>query len=220
MIRSAVVFLAAAVSLPLAAQTPATPPPANLYAQYLVDTTATRHPELLQLDLHATPPGGAESVIIASKDAARLGHKSDRDDVEVFKTGTPRVEINRSGDQNVETEVQFFDVNRRTLGTVEMTFPYVAGLDEDALIKKAVSIRDELSRRILDGASLFDRPNSTPKCRPTLMRSFWSTTPWRGIPRWRLWPCTPGRRKAVPTIRSLHRISGGSASRRTQAISR
>jgi iron complex outermembrane receptor protein len=156
MIRSAVVFLMAAVALPLAAQTPATPPPANLYAQYLVDTTATRHPELLQLDLHATPPGSAESVIIASKDAARLGHKSDRDDVEVFKTGTPRVEINRSGDQNVETEVQFFDVNRRTLGTVEMTFPYVAGLDEDALIKKAVSIRDELSRRILDEASLFE----------------------------------------------------------------
>ena len=40
MIRSAVVFLAAAVALPLAAQTPATPAPGNLYAQYLVDTTA------------------------------------------------------------------------------------------------------------------------------------------------------------------------------------
>src|SRR5207253_5740428 len=62
----------------------------------------------------------------------------------------------RSGDQNVEAEVQLFDVNRRTIGTVEMTFPYVAGLDEDALVKKAVSIRDELSRRILDEASLFD----------------------------------------------------------------
>jgi iron complex outermembrane receptor protein len=156
MIRSAVVFLAAAVALPLAAQTPATPTPANLYAQYLVDTTAARHPELRHLDLHATPPGSAESVIIASKDATRLGHKSDPDDVEVFRAGTPRVEINRSGDQNVEVEVPLFDVNRRTIGGVEMTFPYVAGLDEDALIKTASSIRDELSRRILDGASLFD----------------------------------------------------------------
>src|SRR5438105_7917181 len=156
MIRSAVIFLAAAVALPLAAQTPATPAPGNLYAQYLVDTTAARHPDLLHLDLHATPPGSAESEIIASKDAARRGHKSDRDDVEVFKTGTPRVEINRSGDQNVEAEIQLFDVNRRTIGTVDMTSLGVAALVVHAFVKTAVSIRDELSRRILAAASLFD----------------------------------------------------------------
>ena len=157
MIRPAILFLAAVVALPLSAQTPTAQAPAKAYAQYLVDTTASRHPELLQLDLHATAPGTTEMAIIAAKNPARLGHKSDPDDVEVFKTGAPRVEINRIGDQNVETEVQLFDVNRRAIGAVEMTFPYVAGLDEDALVKKAVSIRDELSRRILEGESLFDQ---------------------------------------------------------------
>jgi iron complex outermembrane receptor protein len=156
MMRCTVLFLAALSALPLFAQTPAAPAPARLYAQYLVDTTAARHPELRQLDLHVTPPAGAESVIIASKDPARLGHKSDPDEIEVAKTGTPRVEINRTGDQNVETEVQLFDVNRRPIGSVEMTFPYVAGLDEDALVKKALSVRDELSRRISERESLFD----------------------------------------------------------------
>ncbi len=156
MMRFTVLFLAALGAPPLFAQTPAAPAPARLYAQYLVDTTMARHPELRQLDLHVTPPAGAESVIIASKDPARVGHKSDRDDVEVAKTGTPRVEINRTGDQNVETEVQLLDVNRRPIGSVEMTFPYVAGLDEDALVNKALSIRDELSRRILERESLSD----------------------------------------------------------------
>ena len=50
MIRPAILFLAAVVALPLSAQTPTAQAPAKAYAQYLVDTTASRHPELLQLD--------------------------------------------------------------------------------------------------------------------------------------------------------------------------
>jgi serine protease Do len=38
---------------------------------------------MLQLDIHATPPGSAESIIVASKDPARLKHKSDADDITV-----------------------------------------------------------------------------------------------------------------------------------------
>jgi len=44
MIRPAILFLAAVVALPLSAQTPAAQAPAKTYAQYLVDTTASRHP--------------------------------------------------------------------------------------------------------------------------------------------------------------------------------
>lgn len=156
MIRIALLCVVAAAALPLGAQTPVTPAPANLYAQYLVDTTILWHPELRELDLHATPPGDAASKIVASKNPGRIGHQSDSDDVRVIKTGEPRVEINPSGDQNVEAEVQLFDVERRPIGALEMTFPYVAGLDQDALVRTAADIRDQLSRRILDEASLFD----------------------------------------------------------------
>ena len=69
MIRIAFCFVATAVALPLSAQLPATPAPAapglttqataKSYAQSLVDTTVARHPELIELDLHATPPGSS-----------------------------------------------------------------------------------------------------------------------------------------------------------------
>ncbi len=154
-------LVAAAIGLPLTAQaqarknveeTMAPVPGRKSYAQDLLERTASRHPELIEFDIHAMPPGAAQSVIVASKNPGRIGKPTDRDDLEVFKTGTPRVEINKVGDNNVEVAVPLEDVTGRAIGTVEMTFPYVAGTDEDALIQKATAIKDELRRRIAYGA--------------------------------------------------------------------
>jgi TonB-dependent siderophore receptor len=149
-----------AMRLAQAGDTPAatTPAPAKSYAQELVDRTAARHRELMELDLHATPPGASSSVIVASRNPARIGRPSDADDVEVAKTGTPFVEINRSGDQNVEVHLPLLDVNREIIGELEMTFPYPpgSGFDEDGLIKAGEKTRDEMARGILDLQSLVD----------------------------------------------------------------
>lgn len=118
------------------------------YAQDLVDRTVARHPELLEMDIHASPADGSPSVIVASKNRQRIGKATDSDDLEVFRTGTPRVEINSKGDQNVEVAIQLRNVSNRAIGTVELTFPYVAGTDNDALIEKAEKIGDEVRRRI------------------------------------------------------------------------
>ena len=128
----------------------------KVYAQELVDWTLGRHPELLALDLHATPPNSVVSVIIASKNPGRVGNKSDPDDLGVIKTGTPFVEINKLGNQNVEVHVPLLDVDRRAIGEVEMTFPYPSGFDKDVLIKAGEKIRDEIGRRILDLDSLVE----------------------------------------------------------------
>src|SRR5262249_6202451 len=80
----------------------------------------------------------------ASKNPERIGNKTDPDDLEVFKTGTPRIEINPAGDQNVEVAFQLQDVTGRPVGTVEMTFPYPPGTDKEALVEQAEEIRDEL----------------------------------------------------------------------------
>ena len=162
MIRSAVLFLAAVVALALAAQTPAAQAPTKTFAQYLVDLTLARHRELLELDVHATPPGSTQSEIIAAKSADRIGHKSDPDDLEVAKTGSPRVEINKTGDYNVEVEIPLLDDRRRTIGSVEMTFPYVAGFDQEALIKKAEGIRDELAVQMSSVAALVEPVRGEP----------------------------------------------------------
>jgi iron complex outermembrane recepter protein len=158
--QCALLAVAVAASLEAQAQAPRpniaeTMPPVagrKSYAQDLVDRTAVRHPELLALDIHATPPGSDESVIVASRNPERLGKRTDRDDVEVFKTGTPRSEINQQGNNNVEVAVQLQDVTGRAVGVVEMTFPYVAGTDEAALLAKAQAIANGLRRRIAYGA--------------------------------------------------------------------
>jgi TonB-dependent siderophore receptor len=135
------------------------------YAQELVNRTVARHPDLIELDVHAVPPNAAETVIIAAKNTARIGKKSDPDDLDVIKTGTSFVEINRTGDQNVEVHVPLVDVNRTTIGEVEMTFPYPpgSGFDQDGLIAAAERIRDGMARRILDRASLFEPLQFDPK---------------------------------------------------------
>ena len=153
-------LVAAAVGFPLVAQAQSRPniaetmapiPGRKNYAQDLVDRTAARHPELLELDIHATPPGSSQSVIVASKNRARIGNRTDRDDLEVFKTGEPRIEINSAGDNNVEVALQLQAVTGQPVGSVEMTFPYPPGTDQEALLKKAEKIGNELRSRISSG---------------------------------------------------------------------
>ncbi|HVS56242.1 MAG TPA: TonB-dependent receptor plug domain-containing protein, partial [Casimicrobiaceae bacterium] len=124
------------------------------YAQYLVDTAVARHPELVQLDVHATAPGTTQSTVIAAKTRDRVGQVSDIDDVEVSRTSQPRVRINHHGDDNVEVALPLFDIYRKVIGSVEFTLPYPPGTDQDALVAKAAQYREEMSRRILDSESL------------------------------------------------------------------
>ena len=153
--------MASVTGLPLAAFAQSRPnfaeimapvPGRKSYGQDLVERIASRHPDLLELDLHAVPPGSDRSVIIAAKSESRVGKASDSDDITVARTGNPRVEINQAGNNNVEVAVPLQDVAGRPIGTVEMTFPYVSGTDQDALVQKGTAIADELRRRIAYGA--------------------------------------------------------------------
>jgi len=47
------------------------------------------------------------------------------------------VEINKTGDNNVEVAVQLQDVTGARSARSRWTFPYVAGTDQEALVKKA-----------------------------------------------------------------------------------
>jgi iron complex outermembrane recepter protein len=167
MVRIAILLLAVGIAIPLFAQTPAAQTPAmqaptteasaKTFAQQLVDETLASRPELLDVEMHATPPGSSESVFIASKRPERVGMKSRPHDIAVFRTGTALVEVNAAGDQNVEVQLPLLDVRGRAVGSVEVKFPYPpgSGLDTDLLQKKAERIRDELSRRISNLDSLF-----------------------------------------------------------------
>ncbi|MFC5520642.1 TonB-dependent receptor [Polaromonas jejuensis] len=129
---------------------------AKTHAQALVDRTVAEYPELLELDLHAVPPQGSHSAIVAARSAKRIGNRTDPDDLEVYKTGTPFIEVNQTGDQNVEVHLPLFDAQRRIVGVIELTFPYPpgSGNDKTTLIRMGEKIRDTLAPLIPQAASL------------------------------------------------------------------
>ena len=170
MARLSVLLIVLTTALSVFAQAPAAPAvpspepvPGETYAQYLVDSIVARHAELVELDLHAAAPGSAQRGIVAAKTRARVGKPSDPDDDAVLRSGEPRVEINRRGDQNVEVELQVFDIYKQPIGVAEFTFPYPPGTDEQALVGIAAQYRDEMGRRILDLAALFEPVQLDPR---------------------------------------------------------
>ncbi len=145
-----------AITLPLSAQTPA-----KIYAQELVDETVAKHPEVVVLAMHVTPPNSADNVIIASN-IGRIGKKADEDDLRVIQTGKPNLEVNKTGDR-FEVELPLQDVSGNTIGAIGVVFPYKVGDDKSALQKKAEKIRDELRRRTSNVANLMEPADWDPQ---------------------------------------------------------
>ncbi|RQR40210.1 hypothetical protein DIE23_00710 [Burkholderia sp. Bp9143] len=126
--------------------------PAAPYAQQLVDTTLSAHPELTILALHVTPPAGGENVIIASN-IGRIGKPADADDLAVLDSGQPRVEPTKTGDLSVELPMH--DSGGKTIGVIGSTFHYTPGSDRAAIMQRAEQVRDELAARTPSLAALF-----------------------------------------------------------------
>jgi hypothetical protein len=138
-----------AVALPASARLPT-----KIYGQQLVDEVLTRHPEVLLIGLHVTPPGEADNVIIASN-FGRLGKKADEDDLGVIRSGHSKAEPN-AAKTRYAVELPLEDVGGSTIGALGLNFGYKDGDDEQALERKAESIRDELKRRTADAANLVE----------------------------------------------------------------
>jgi hypothetical protein len=158
--RFAFIWLVTAIALLLLAQTQvkiyAQQTPAKIYAQQLVDEAIKRHTDVLVLAMHVTPPSSSDNVIIASN-IGRIGKKADEDDLAVIKTGTPKLEVNKTGDR-FEVELPLLDASRRSIGALGVVFPYKAGDDKAKRQQQAEQIRDELARRISHVENLMEPP--------------------------------------------------------------
>src|SRR5215813_9909192 len=156
--RLALLWFITTIALPLSALPAACiyaqEAPAKTYAQKLVEDTLANHPEVATLAIHATPPNSKENVIIASN-FGRIGKKADADDLSVIKTGRPKMEVNKAGDQ-FSVDLPLLDVGKNTIGALAVTFPYKAGDDKTKFQKQAELIRDHLRRRISHTSNLFD----------------------------------------------------------------
>jgi hypothetical protein len=145
-----------------AARFDATTPTAS-YAQSLVDQTLARHPNVIILALHSTPPNTPGNVIVASN-IGRIGKKADEDDMNVIKTGVPKLEFNDTGDR-YEVELPLKDLSGDTLGAVGVVFAYKKGDDTAAHQAEAIAIRDAIASRISNPVNLVEAYPYDPKIR-------------------------------------------------------
>lgn len=136
----------------LASQTTTTAKP-DIFAQKLVDEALAKHPEVIIIAMHVTPPGKTENVIIASN-IGRYGKKADEDDMRVIDTGKSNLELNKAGN-HFEVEFALKDRSDTTIGAAGVVFNYKPGDDKAQMEKVANQIRDEWKAQTPNKESLF-----------------------------------------------------------------
>ncbi len=128
--------------------------PSNTYAQQLVDTTLTKHPDVLILALHVTPPNSKTNVIVGSN-IGRIGKPADEDDMRVINTGKPNLEVEKSG-KRFEAEVALHDKSGAMIGAVGVVFAYKIGDNTAALRQRGEQISVEIGEQISSVAGLVE----------------------------------------------------------------
>ncbi|MHB8529894.1 MAG: hypothetical protein ACYC8V_10345 [Caulobacteraceae bacterium] len=127
---------------------------ATTYAQHLVDHALSRHPQVVVMALHATPPKAAGSQIVASN-IGRIGKKDDADDLKVISTGHANVAVNAAGNR-LEVEEPLRDVGGEIIGALAVVYPYRPGDDQAARERTGAAIAGGLAKRISNPGNLVD----------------------------------------------------------------
>src|SRR5713226_9317945 len=126
--------------------------PGQTLAQRLVDELAKKHPELVRIGLHATPAGSSENIIVASNVAAKLGQKSDPEDLRAMETGRPVVL--REG-ENFDVTLPLHDATGKVIGAIGLTLRPDVGEQERDATRRARAIASELENQVPSKDSLF-----------------------------------------------------------------
>src|SRR5579859_5054589 len=122
------------------------------FAQKLVDEALAKHPEVILIAIHATPPGH-KNLIVASN-FGRIGKIGDEDDMRCIRTGKSNLEIGANG-THFEDELILLDSSGKTIGALGVVFHYNKGDDKAALEKIAIQTRDEMKAQLPTAKALF-----------------------------------------------------------------
>ena len=123
-----------------------------IFAQKLVDDLVARHPGLVRIGLHVTPPNDSQNLIIASNVPARIGRRSDPEDLEAMRSGQP---VLLKEGENVDVTLPLHDAGGKIIGAIGLTFkPKPDGKEGDA-IRRARDLVGELETQISFKAILF-----------------------------------------------------------------
>jgi hypothetical protein len=116
--------------------------------------TMSAHPDLRKMGLHAVPPGGKDSVIIANANMSRIGIKSSDGDLAAVKDGKTFC-AKRDDGAFFNLKLPLRDAAGRTIGILVMEIPFTSVANEADAIRRAEGIRGELARQIPSYERLF-----------------------------------------------------------------
>ncbi|MDE1177435.1 MAG: hypothetical protein PW789_12655 [Edaphobacter sp.] len=149
-------------SLFATAQNTATPLPANYIhvsapmAQRLTVATKQKHPEIVKLGLHATPPSASDNAIIGSDAQAKVGKKSSDKDMKKVAEAKPQAErIEKDGIYDLFLPLS--DAKGRDIGQgfVVMEVPFKNADSPEQALKIGEGIRNEIQRQIPSRDALY-----------------------------------------------------------------
>jgi len=129
--------------------------PGKTFAQELVDGLVARHPELVRVGLHLTPPNSGQNVVVASNLREKVGQKSDPEDLQAMHSGQPVV--SKEG-ENVDVTLPLHDATGKTIGAVGLTFKPRPGEQKADAIRHARDMAREVEKQIPSVEKLFARP--------------------------------------------------------------
>jgi len=142
------------------------PPPHKMYGQQLSDETMAKHPELLSVTLHGTPPGMSEVyTMFAGSFPERIGNADDPDDIDVIKKGItiidPRWNRTKDNPKKFVVLMPMRDAAGQNIGLVVYAFknpPANANTSASEIeyLRKSTVLRDELQTKIPRYNALFE----------------------------------------------------------------
>jgi hypothetical protein len=115
----------------------------------------SEHPDLRKMGLHAVPPGGHDSVIIANLNTTRIGIKSSDGDLDAVKDGKTYC-ARRDDGSFYSVKQPLRDAPGKIIGILVMEIPYTSAADEAAAIGEGEAIGREVAQRIPSYDSLFN----------------------------------------------------------------
>jgi len=140
-------------------QTKATNAP-KIYAQRLVEETLPAHPELIGLELAATPPGKNQCVTIASNEAKGIGERCDKDEFTAMKTNKAFVEKEKENGKEVyDVTIPIHDAGGRIIATAGITFKPGPDQSDAQVTERSQQIAKELESKLMSKEKLFEPVN-------------------------------------------------------------
>jgi hypothetical protein len=129
----------------------------RIYAQKLVEETLAVHPELMGLEVAATPPGKSQCVTIASNETKGIGEKCDKDEFTAMKTNKPFVEKEKENGQEVyDVTISIHDARGKIIATAGIDFKPEPNQSEAQVTERSQRIAKELESKVKSKEKLFE----------------------------------------------------------------